>query len=348
MSRGDATLQLRLMENGQPSCFHVDCKIVTTIAVTSTNPLLIFTGRCQPAPQSLANPTPALSLPFKMCALWWAGIVLSLFIISPHGLASDTITWQTIHVPPSSIRSGPLEGKGFAQLILKQITANMPEYEHTYPVTTLARTAEDIKAGKNVCHPTLLQNADRKNWMTFSQASLFNPNNQLIMTQSLATKVGENPVILEQLNQQADLLYAIIRQRAYGEIIDHYLGEYVDREQRLMITSDNLSNVFRLVAIGKVDVTIAFPFEYYYFTENKPEYRQNLALRPIANQPQFIVGHVACAKTPWGEAVIERVDRVLNKLKPTVAYKKAMTKWWPKETLTPEFERFYHQYFLTH
>ena len=277
-------------------------------------------------------------------AVW---VLWLVFFLTPTTLlAKEDIYWQSVHIPPSSIKKGEQQGTGFVQLILKQLTEQMPEYEHHFPVSTIKKALQGIKDGKNYCHPSLFASAERKPWTHFSQASMFNPNNQLVMTPEQAEQIGQTPVKLASLGTNKDLLYGIIRQRAYGNTIDNFLREYVDIEQRLTIKSEGLTNMFALVAAKKVNVTIAFPFEFYYFTEKRPQYREQLVLRPIDKQPLFIVGHIGCAKNEWGAKVIASANRALDKIKPTNEYKHAMTRWWPKAVLNEEFERFYQEYFL--
>lgn len=49
----------------------------------------------------------------------------------------------------------------------------MPEYYHEYAITTVARTTVDLKAGKNVCPPSLLATKERKAWAVFSHSNIF-------------------------------------------------------------------------------------------------------------------------------------------------------------------------------
>lgn len=265
-----------------------------------------------------------------------------------HCYAKDSIVWQSVHIPPSSIKTGPYEGQGFVQLILQQITAQLPEYEHQFPVTTIARTMKDLKAGRNVCHPTLLITEQRKQWAVFSQASLFNENNQLLVGASNAQKMTTEPVPLQSLSAYPELGYSIIKERAYGNIIDTYISTSVPMERRLNSTRDNLENIIRLVALNKVDITFAFPFDFQYFLANNPKYRDKVVIKPIANQPPYIVASVACSNTPWGKRTIQRINEALAIVKPTQAYKTAMTRWWPKDSLNQQFKDFYQDYFLNH
>lgn len=285
----------------------------------------------------------------KICAIKCLKTLLicALFIFClPTSAAKNTIIWQSVHVPPSSIKAGPYKGQGFVQLILQQITERLPEYEHQFPVTTLTRTTKDMRAGRNVCPPSLLPTKKRKEWAVFSHASLFNQNNHLIMSTRITQQLKEKSLTLADLKQHTALSYSIIKKRAYGNAIDKFLEGSVPDERRLNITSDNLDNIIRLVALNKVDVTFAFPFKYQYFMENNPDHKDKVVIRTIAEKPNYIVGSVACSNTLWGKRVIRRVNEALALLKPTQSYKDAMTRWWPKDSLDKEFEDFYQDQFL--
>ena len=166
------------------------------------------------------------------------------------------------------------------------------------------------------------------------------------MSADVAGKFTQSPLQLDELTRQPNLIFAVIKNRAYGTSIDNFIAKQLDQQQRLDITSDNLSYMFRLLTVNKVDVTFAYPFEVAWFTKDKPQYRDNLILRPVANQPQFLVGHVTCPKTDWGKQVISRIDEALKNLKPTDKYKQAMTRWWPEQSIDNTFERFYQDHFL--
>jgi uncharacterized protein (TIGR02285 family) len=101
-----------------------------------------------------------------------------------------------------------------------------------------------------------------------------------------------------------------------------------------------------LIANRKVDLTVAYPFELMYFTQNNPKFRDQIKLLPIEGVLKYIVGSVACAKTPWGEEVIKSVNQALATVKPTQRYKDAMTRSWPLSSVDHDFEQFYQEVFL--
>lgn len=261
------------------------------------------------------------------------------------GEADHIIYWQTYHRPPGIIKHGTDAGKGFVQLILNEIIKEMPEFQHVQTTSTLARALEDMKSHKNVCHPSLMKNSQRESFIAFSQSSLFNPANYVITRSSLAQQIQPHPVDIAELVHNSPFTFVVIKGRAFGEIVDKHIAT-LDDERVMQIASDSLSVMFHLIALGRIDVTIAYPFEFEYFTQHQNQDDDVISLIPIANMPRFIHGSIACSKTPWGEKVIAKVDKILTRIKPTKAYQQAMTRWWPESILDKDFETYYHSTFL--
>lgn len=259
--------------------------------------------------------------------------------------ADNVILWQTYHRPPGNIKSGQHAGQGFVQLVLEQVIQNLPEYIHKQPITTLARALEDMKLGKNACHPSLFKSPEREQYMVFSQASLFNHGNHVITRKAVSETLPPGPVELSGLVKESKMTFVSIKGRSFGTYIDNQLAG-LNKHRVVEIPSDSLSVMFRLLAIGRIDITIAYPFELEYFAQYEDGVSYSLELLPIAGLPKFLAGNIACSNTEWGQRAIKHIDKVLTRIKPTKEYKQAMTRWWPKSSLDEDFENYYQNVFL--
>lgn len=271
--------------------------------------------------------------------------VLALLLCLP-AMANETIYWQTYHRPPGVMKSGEHAGKGFVQLMLNQIIRHMPEYKHEMPITTLARALADMKSGKNVCHPSLFITEEREQYVWFSQPAIFNPTNRIIIRKALAKKLDLTTVDLQLLLTDPELTFAFVKGRAFGGKIDHILNNADLGERAFWISSENLSTMFQLIQLGRIDVTIAYPFEVEYFSLQNSKNLQKLAVLPIQDEAMYIEGSIGCAKTSWGRKVISRVDEILQEIKPSKEYRDALTTWWREESQTEQFKNRYNLYFL--
>ncbi len=293
---------------------------------------------------------------------WWPNylkrhvlhvVSLALFLFSSPMLATEqeqadskTIYWQTYHRPPGVMKVGEHKGQGFVQLMLTAITDRMPEYEHVHLSTTLARALQDIKAGKQVCHPSLFATEQRRQFAHFTTSALFNPTNRLVVRRSTAARLGTETVDLSHILNDPTLTFSWIKGRSFGQQIDNILAAMPPTERMVELSSYDLSHIFEMIALGRVDATMAYPFELNYFNDYKSSNGEELVLLPFQGLPQYIQGNVACPRNAWGEKVVRRIDGILQEIKPTQEYADLMTTWWSEEKKRKAFKNFYINQFL--
>lgn len=274
-------------------------------------------------------------------------LFVSILLSSFSSFSKETISWQTYHRPPSIIKMGPNKDKGFVQKTLKLITNEMPEYNHIFPTTTLARAISDIKAGNFSCHPALFITDERKKHMVFSHATMNNPTNRIIAKPKTVAPYLENgQVNLTTLLQQPNLTLAHIKNRSYGDIIDDIVLQNAPITNLFQLQSTELSRVFKMIELERVELTIAYPFEINHYLKNNPTSASQLAVYQIKSVPSYNTGAVGCPNNAWGRSVIKKVNLILKKLKPTQAYKDALLTWRDNERKSAVFEQFYNNVFL--
>ncbi|WP_164078318.1 TIGR02285 family protein [Alteromonas facilis] len=280
--------------------------------------------------------------------------LLSLLTFLPLGFAfnatadENEINWQVFHAPPIHIKVGPDAGKGFVDLMLTELMSKMPEYQHHQPFTTQSRALHDIEVGKQVCHPSLFKTPEREKFAVFSKPTLFSPANRLIVKPADIVALELPQVIdLDEILQQHQLTLGLVQGRSYGPYIDGIIKGYGD-DNIVRISPEQSEVIFRLLENGRIQSTVAYPFEVnYYHRYNMQEAHQKVALY-IKGEPEFVMGRVACPNNEWGQKVVHRVNAVLSELVRTDAYEKAMTTWWREEADTAAFRDFYDTVFLSH
>jgi len=274
---------------------------------------------------------------------------LILLMLPFSALATDTILWQTYHRPPGTFNFGENKGQGFVQKSLQMIIEQMPDYQHKMPTSTLARAIADIKAGKKACHPALYKTPEREKEMIFSNASILNANNRVIVKpEKILPFLHNGQVNLEKVLQQNTLVFGHVKNRSYGNVIDGIFKKYNHAENILQIDNIDLSRLFQMIERERVDVSIAYPFEIQHYLKENPQSTGQLASYAIANIPAYNIGAVACPKNAWGKKVIQQVNTILKKIKPTAEYQTAITTWRENERVNPTFIQYYREYFLTH
>jgi len=258
---------------------------------------------------------------------------------------SKTILWQTYHRPPGVIKSGQYLGQGFVQKVLDLVIQRMPEYQHEMPLTTLERAISDIKSKKYACHPSLLITPERESFMYFSNAAIVNPTIRIVAKKGALDKYVYNGAIhLQDIFQQPDLLFAFIKGRSYSPVIDKSIETFLNNDNIFRMSNTDLSPIFQLVEMGRVDASLTYPFEFNYYAEGKKN--NSITMYRIADLPEYNMGAIACPKNKWGLEVITKVNAVLAQIKPTTEYTNAMTTWWESERLEPAFQAYYQSDFL--
>jgi uncharacterized protein (TIGR02285 family) len=276
-------------------------------------------------------------------------IVLSFSLSANEKLTNDDdiIFWQTYHRPPDFFLTGPNEGTGFIQQVLKHIIEKLPEYDHEMKLTTLARAIRDIKFEKTSCHPALVKSAEREEFMYFSKAAIFKPTNRIIAKKDFFDDyLRDGGIDLREITEHKNFTFALIKGRSFTPDIDGVLAQYLNKENRFIISNTDLSPTFEMIELGRVDATIAYPFEFNYYTQHHQLSKQRLETYPILGSPLFSIGYVACPKNEWGKKVITKINAALEELKPTKVFKDAFHSGWQSDQDNPSFEAFYQNEFL--
>ncbi|MCC2616352.1 TIGR02285 family protein [Aestuariibacter halophilus] len=283
--------------------------------------------------------------------IWPLLITFMLSSLPDSADASDlkTIYWQTYHRPPGIIVSGEQGQLGFIQQAMKLIQDELPDYEHVVVHTTLARALQDMRLGKQTCHPSLFRRPEREAYMYFSHATQISPTNRVVVTDETLHALGEGTasVSLTALLAKPEWLLGVIGGRSYGSEIDQLLAEHGEPSRIIPIQSESLDVVFRMLALGRIQYTLAYPFEGRYFNQHNP-YQARLKMLPIDGLQPYELGHVACSRTVWGAKVISDINRVVMTIKFTDRYLQAMTAYWQEEQALPQFQDYYHNTFLRH
>jgi len=271
-----------------------------------------------------------------------------LFMALP-AKSENVIYWQTYHRPPGIIKIGAEKGQGFVQKSLKLIIDKLPEYQHKMPLASIGRAMSDIKSGKFVCHPALYVTKERKEYMAFSQASMISPSNRLIAKHASLDKFVRNgSVDLNEVLQEGKLTFALVKGRSYTEAIDMKLAQYIKGTNVTLIANTDLTSIFHMINLNRVDLTILYPFELAYYLKHNPKVSEQFSTYRLKGVEPYNIGSIACPNNEWGNSIIDKVDNVLNQIKSSEEYKKAITTWWESEREKSKFKQYYQEVFLTH
>ena len=265
-------------------------------------------------------------------------VSLSTLLLSTPVFSRETILWSALDFPPFQIRDGEYQGSGSFDGLMDLLVEQLPEYDHEVETMTFARREEEIRHGQLLCTPGIFRTAAREKLLAFSLPSLIHLDNRLVF---LATRSDLFPkgdtVDLEALLKRSDLVGGIISERSFAPNIDLLLQKYAKAPNLLMRPLKSFQ-MFELLIHGEIDYTIMFPHEVAYLSQLLHP-TQEIVVRPIAGTPPYIFTHVACTRGPWGEAAINRINRILLDQRETPNYRSLSERWYnePDKALIREY-----------
>lgn len=273
---------------------------------------------------------------------------LALAQENSQSITTDNIIyWQTDHRPPASIMRGANKGQGYIDGIREYLISNMPHYQHKYSTSSLDKLFEDMKKGKNVCHPLLFVTEARKELAYFSIAATITPSIRIAIKSNLAQSLQlKEPVNLEQLITESRATFAIIKGRSYGPYIDEFLQRQKALDTHVQISVEDNTTLFKLLERDRIDFTFAYPFELTFYQTQEFSKNTPFKILSIDGVEDYTLGSVACTKNAWGRSVIERVNVVLSQQRQQQNFIEIINRWWPEESNKAAFQNFYKDVFL--
>jgi len=78
------------------------------------------------------------------------------------------------------------------------------------------------------------------------------------------------------------------------------------------------------------------------YNARNAQFADRIAVVPLKESTQYIIGRIAAPKTAWGEQIISRINEILVKRRPDAAYRQAFERW-----LTPDFLADFNRVYTT-
>ncbi|WP_298372202.1 hypothetical protein [Azospirillum sp.] len=234
---------------------------------------------------------------------------------SPSPIAKD-ITWVLNDFPPFIQVDGPLPGNGFVDAAVRYIAERMPDYNHRFEVSGIARAVGLMQQGTPVCHPALLPTAERMAYAVASRPVHFTLPHYVIARADRAERLRpfldrDGRISLDSLLGAADITTSFTEQRAFAPAIQTALAAHKGAPN-ILFAGVHFNAPFLQMAAGWVDYIIAYPVEpRWYNAKGQALNEQPLVYYPIAGVEDYTLGHVMCTKGPWGEAVVQRVNAIV-------------------------------------
>lgn len=245
--------------------------------------------------------------------------LLALLFAALSAQADDgVIEWQLYNQPPLSMLDGPNRAQGALNLGLnQQLLPQLKQYRHHFNEVPIKRLLLALKSQPHACAFGLLRTAEREAYMQFSLPVL--PQ----LPPGVVVRRAEADALLSFLNRDGALRLkdwlasgsgrlGVTDGRSYGAAVDELLAPLRGGARVPVVAADApMRNLLQMVALGRLEMAVALPYEPRYLELAEGLDAKALRYLPLAEQPRQLVGYAACAKGPFGEGVIKRINAVL-------------------------------------
>jgi uncharacterized protein (TIGR02285 family) len=229
--------------------------------------------------------------------------VFSLQAQNIHWLQAD---FAPCHIPVNSNKAG------YCDLIDQIIIDKLPEYSHTFELSTLSRYVNIMQTEVDFCTSDLLRSAEREKYLYYSKTRLYVLPNGVIAREGdsrLAPYVNEQGEVDFEKLLRSGLSLGLNEGRFYGAGIDAQLKQMADKSPIVFIGSE--LKTIQMLIMNRFDYSLANPTEIGLFEFNEPE-SNKVVFYPIAGRNNLLSTHISCRKSVHGEQVINKIDQRLS------------------------------------
>jgi len=283
---------------------------------------------------------------FPLCALLLA---LLLLAVPAPTRAKDSVTWMEADMPPFLIQNGPKKEQGYGDLVTHIVQENLTDYAHEEMVTNITRHFHKFKQGEKVCSVGLYRTPEREAFMYFSLPSFLTLPAVIIVRKEALSQFGNQTTVrLADVLQNKNMTIGLSKDRSYGANTDAILNHHRGDGNLVETAGQELSlNLFKMLMKGRIDGIVGLPEEALYQAEQLGIRDQLMTLTIEENLYGYEswLSSVGCSKNAWGKAIIDKIDAILIKQRPTERYRAAYERWLDPNAIE-KYRRVYQEVFL--
>jgi uncharacterized protein (TIGR02285 family) len=236
-------------------------------------------------------------------------LLASALLIASSGIAQQVnrspqaITWVVIDLPPFSIVEGPLAGVGITQKTVDLFKAKLPDYTHIDLQAPIGRRETLAERGENICSGSVINTPDRQaRWIFSKDIFPFLPARFFVRT-DIDLK-GLTQISAREINRFDRI--GVENHRAQGAVIDALIADIADDRKTSV---PNLNTALAMFRSHRIDGFFGFAHEVTYLARDQGDL--SYVSLPVRGAVP-IAGGLACAKSEWGRATIDRIDHLVD------------------------------------
>jgi len=269
-------------------------------------------------------------------------LLIPILLLSCFSDSADYIDWYVYDRPPAHFLSGPKVGEGYLDKLLALTIKELPEYRHNKVQATIARGLHEMESSKNVCHVSIFKTEQREAFTTFSLGYMMSPNLQVIISKKLAKELNlSNNISLENLFTKHKLRAIKLPKRSYTKMVD----DVFERHPLLIHSraSSSEAGLYSMLKKGRADFLVAVPSSANYVLGDKAHLYESFTIKGLN---KYGTAYIGCSKTPFGEKVIRKINKVLLEIRGKKTYLKAMSTWLSNDEINHDYMEYYRNRFL--
>jgi len=258
-----------------------------------------------------------------------------MLLFPVQGISKEQITWIRSDLPPVWIIDGQYKGQGLSDVSEKIIREHLLDYLHVVEVFNARRAFKMMGVVDKVCSVGRFRTVEREQEAYFSMPLPVLPSHRLITAQVNAKKIKvifnstNTAVSLEELIiNHPELVLGIEKGRSYGPIFDQVIENHSHRQNIIFRSGGDMSiGIFKMLQAKRFHYMIEYPWVSL-FQVKEVNIISKLFSFPLKGSNGFISGAVACSKTPWGLAMVERINKIMQL--ETEKIMQAFARWIPQ------------------
>jgi len=243
-----------------------------------------------------------------------------------------TITWLTGE--PVNLEND--KAITFSRQMVELIRREWPEAQHSIVQANARRAWQMIAEREHACQLSSVHTAERDR-IAYFRDILIGPPQQIIVRRDKVQalpRAANGDVDLPRLLASTTLRGALVDGRSYGDGLDRIIAAAPRNPLVVRYSAgDYGSRIHTMLSRDRADYTIGYDAT---LRLEAGQATLMLTSESIAGASAPILAGVACPRTPWGLAVIRRVDKIASTPEAVAVLRHEAESW-----LTPELRRRY-------
>ncbi len=271
-----------------------------------------------------------------------SGVILGVLLcVSQAHAEKRTIIWTLNDFIPFFIKEGPFREQGISDKLTHFFQQRLPDYNHQQEQMNFSRFFVLAKRGELVCNPLLLKTSEREKILAYSQP--FKPAYAHVMVSTHPVGKPGEPISFEQFLKTDTHGLIVQTKRSYGPILDKVIKKARD-QGRIQDHVYPTKQLFVMLEKGRIDHFVDIENSAVYYRSLRPG---NIKLYqiPLMEDRLDRFGYAVCSKTPAGQELIAKIDKIIDQEKASPEFRAIVESWMAEENL-PRFRAFYDREIL--